>query len=149
VFVDELCRSDPAGRYNEHNRLKALGPNAEDVRYYQGTGFITEMEDELRAAMRAFFGASQVEPRVISGQMANDAVYDALKQFRNRFRSRKPAKLLDRVLVHDLNKGGHLSAQVGGALKNYVAMDPRTERPAVEHFPMRDDLPFAIDVEET
>jgi glycine/serine hydroxymethyltransferase len=148
-FVDGLCRSDPAGRYNEHNKLKALGPNADDVRYYQGTGFITEMEDELRAAMRAFFGASQVEPRVISGQMANDAVYDALKQFRNRFRSRKPAKLLDRVLVHDLNKGGHLSAQVGGALKNYVAMDPRTERPAVEHFPMRDDLPFAIDVEAT
>ncbi|MEA2022780.1 MAG: glycine cleavage system aminomethyltransferase GcvT [Actinomycetota bacterium] len=148
-FVDELCRSDPAGRYNEHNRLKALGPNAADVRYYQGTGFITEREDELRSALRAFFGCSQVEPRVISGQMANDAVYDALKQFRNRFHSRQPHQPLSRVLVHDLNKGGHLSAQIGGALKNYVAMDPRTERPAVEHFPMRDDLPFAIDVDAT
>ena len=148
-FVDDLCRSDPAGRYNEHNRLKALGPNAADVRYYQGTGFITEREEELRAALRAFFGCSQVEPRVISGQMANDSVYDALKQFRNRFRSRRSPELLERVLVHDLNKGGHLSAQIGGALKNYVAMDPRTERPAVEHFPMREDLPFAIDVEAT
>ncbi len=148
-FVDELCRSDPAGRYNEHNRLKALGPNAADVRYYQGTGFITEREDELRSALRAFFGCSQVEPRVISGQMANDAVYDALKQFRNRFHSRQQHQPLRRVLVHDLNKGGHLSAQIGGALKNYVAMDLRTERPAVEHFPMRDDLPFAIDVDNT
>ncbi|MFV9673461.1 MAG: glycine cleavage system protein T, partial [Acidimicrobiia bacterium] len=148
-FVDDLCRSDPAGRYNEHNRLKALGPNAADVRYYQGTGFITEKEEDLKAALRAFFGCTQVEPRVISGQMANDSVYDALKQFRNRFHSRQPHQPLSRVLVHDLNKGGHLSAQIGGALKNYVAMDPRTERPAVEHFPMRDDLPFAIDVEAT
>lgn len=148
-FVDDLCRADPAGRYNEHNRIKALGPNAADVRYYQGTGFITEREEELRSALRAFFGCSQVESRVISGQMANDAVYDALKQFRNRFHSRRAHDPLRRVLVHDLNKGGHLSAQVGGALKNYVAMDPRTERPAVEHFPMREDLPFAIDVEAT
>jgi glycine/serine hydroxymethyltransferase len=147
--VDDLCRADPAGRYNEHNRLKALGPNAADVRYYQGTGFITEAEEELRSALRAFFGASQVEPRVISGQMANDSVYDALKQFRNRFHSRRMHDPLRRVLVHDLNKGGHLSAQIGGALKNYVAIDPRTERPAVEHFELRNDLPYAIDVEAT
>ncbi len=148
-FVDALCREDPAGRYNEHNRLKALGPNAGDVRYYQGTGFITEKEEDLKAALRAFFGCTQVEPRVISGQMANDAVYDALKQFRNRFHSRRAPQLLERVLVHGLNKGGHLSAQIGGALKNYVAIDPRTERPAVEQFPMRSDLPFAIDIEAT
>jgi glycine/serine hydroxymethyltransferase len=38
---------------------------------------------------------------------------------------------------------------VGGALKNYVAMDPETERPAVEHFPLRTDLPYAIDVDAT
>jgi aminomethyltransferase len=148
-FVDELCRADPAGRYNEHNRLNALGPNADDVRYYQGTGFIMEKEDELRSALRAFFKCSQVEPRVISGQMANDAVYDALKQFRNRFRGRRPAELLGPVVVHDLSKGGHLSAQIGGALKNYVAIDPRTERPAVEHFPLRTDLPYAVDVAAT
>ncbi len=148
-FVDELCRADPAGRYNEHNRLKALGPNAADVRYYQGTGFIMDKEEELRAALRAFFRCSQVEPRVISGQMANDAVYDALKQFRNRFRSRQMPELLGPVVVHDLSKGGHLSAQIGGALKNYVAIDPKTERAAVEHFPLRSDLPYAINVEAT
>lgn len=148
-FVDDLCRADPAGRYNEHNQLKALGANADDVRYYQGTGFIMEKEEELRAAMRSFFGCTQVEPRVISGQMANSSVYDALKQFRNRFRGRRPQQLLGPVLVHDLSKGGHLSAQIGGALKNYVAMDPETERPAVAHFPLRSDLPYAVDVEAT
>ena len=87
--------------------------------------------------------------RVVSGQMANDTVYDALKQFRNRQRGRRTPRPLRRVLVHDLNKGGHLSAQMGGALKNYVAHDPRTERPAVDHFVLRRDLPHAIDVEAT
>jgi glycine/serine hydroxymethyltransferase len=76
-------------------------------------------------------------------------VYDALKQFRNRFRSRQMPRLLSPVLVHDLSKGGHLSAQVGGALKNYVAVDPKTERAAVEHFPLRTDLPYAIDIKAT
>jgi aminomethyltransferase len=149
AFVDALCTADPAGRYNEHNRLKALGPDAPDVRYYKGTAFIMDKEEELKAALRGFFGCSQVEPRVISGQMANDTVYDALKQFKNRrHRGRTPVRI-GRVLVHDLNKGGHLSAQTTGALKNYVAHDPETGHPAVEHFPIRRDNPHRIDVEAT
>ena len=63
---------------------------------------------------------------MISGQMANDTVYDALKQFKNRRRGTSDPRLIRRVLVHDLNKGGHLSAQTTGALKNYVALDPHT-----------------------
>jgi len=149
AYVDALSTADPAGRYNEHNRVKALGPEAPDVRYYKGTSFIMEKEEELKAALRRFFDCDLVEPRVISGQMANDTVYDALKQFRNRFRRGEQPRPLARVLVHDLNKGGHLSAQVGGALKNYVAVDPETEMPAVEHFPMRRDNPYRIDVEGT
>ena len=148
-FVERLCASDPAGRYNEHNRLRALGVNSDDVRYYKGTTFSMEKEEELVAALRAFFGCRDAEVRVISGQMANDTVYDALKQFRNRHRGRRTPRPLRRVLVHDLNKGGHLSAQMGGALKNYVAHDPRTERPAVDHFVPRRDLPHAIDVGAT
>jgi aminomethyltransferase len=85
--------------------------------------------------------------RVISGQMANDTVYDGLKQFKNRGRRGRVPQLLRRVLVHDLNKGGHLSAQPTGALRNYVAIDPVTARPAVEHFPIRKDNPHRIDVE--
>jgi aminomethyltransferase len=149
AFVDALCSADPSSRYNEHNRLKALGAGAPDVRYYKGTAFIMEKEEELEAALRTFFECSQAETRVISGQMANDTVYDALKQFKNRYRGGRPAELLDRVLVHDLNKGGHLSAQIGGALKNYVALDPHTGRPAVSHFPFRADNPYRIDVEAT
>lgn len=148
-FVDGLCRADPAGRYNEHNRIRALGPNAEEVRYYQGTGFIMEKEEELKSALRELFGCTQVEARPISGQMANSVVYDALKQFRNRFLARSSPHLIERALVHDLNKGGHLSAQVGGALKNYLAIDPRTERPAVEHFPLHPGHPYTVDVEAT
>ena len=149
AFVDGLCAYDPAGRYNEHNRLKALGAGAAEVRYYKGTAFIMEHEERLKAALRRLFGCRQVETRVISGQMANDIVYDALKQFRNRHRIGRTPQLLERVLVHDLNKGGHLSAQVPGALKNYVAIDAATERPAVEHFPLRDDHPYRIDVQAT
>ena len=149
AYVDALCVADPAGRYNEHNRVKALGPNAPDVRYYKGTAFIMDKEEELKAALRSFFDCSHVEPRVVSGQMANDTVYDAFKQFKNRFRRGRTGQPLRRVLVHDLNKGGHLSAQVGGALKNYVAVDPRTEKPAVEHFPFMTADPYCIDVEKT
>ena len=148
-FVERLCASDPAGRYNEHNQLRALGVNSDDVRYYEGTSFSMEKEEELVAALRAFFECRDAEVRVISGQMANDTVYDALKQFRNRHRGRRTPRPLRRVLVHDLNKGGHLSAQIGGALKNYVAHDPMSERPAVDHFVLRRDLPHAIDVEAT
>ena len=148
-FVERLCATDPAGRYNEHNQLRALGVNSEDVRYYKGTAFSMGKEEELVEALRTFFGCADAEVRVISGQMANDTVYDALKQFRNRHRGRRTPWPLRRVLVHDLNKGGHLSAQMGGALKNYVAHDLRTERPAVDHFVPRKDLPHAIDVEAT
>lgn len=147
-FVDSLMTSDPAGRYNEHNRVKALGPAAPDVRYYKGTSFIMDKEEELCAALRTFFGCHNVEPRVVSGQMANDTVYDALKQYRNRLRGGDP-RPIGRILVHDLNKGGHLSAQVAGALKNYIDLDPRTRRPAVEHFPFQKENPHRIDVGAT
>ena len=148
-FVERLCATDPAGRYNEHNQLRALGVNSEDVRYYKGTTFSMEKEEELVAALRTFFGCADAEVRMVSGQMANDTVYDALKQFRNRHRGRRTPRPLRRVLVHDLNKGGHLSAQIGGALKNYVTHDPRTEAPAVDRFVPRKDLPHAIDVDAT
>ena len=149
AYVDTLCVADPAGRYNEHNRIKALGPGAPDVRYYKGTAFIMDKEEELKAALRSFFDCTRVEARVISGQMANDTVYDALKQFRNRYHSGRELGRIARVLVHDLNKGGHLSAQIAGALRNYVAIDRETGRAAVENFPFERDNPQRIDVEAT
>lgn len=140
AYVDSLATYDPAARYNEH-----IG----DVHYYKGTAFITEVEEKLKAALRSFFRCSRVEPRVISGQMANDTVYDALKAFRNHHSSGGQPRLISRVLVHDLIRGGHLSAQPMGALKNYLAMDPESGRPAVEHFPARTGNPYRIDEEAT
>ena len=46
-------------------------------------------------------------------------------------------------------KGGHLSAQPMGALRDYVARYPRTDAPAVVNFPMREDNPYRIDLAET
>ncbi len=149
AFVDGLSVADPSGRYNEHRRFKAMGPEAPEVRFYKGTAFIMEKEEELKAALRTFFDCARVEARLVSGQMANDTVYDALKQFRNRRRHGKPPSPIGRVLVHDLNKGGHLSAQPAGALKNYLDIDPHSGRPAVEHFPLEAHNPHRIDVEAT
>ena len=149
AYVDRLCTADPAGRYNEHSRLKGLGPEAPEVRYYKGTTFIMEKEEELKAALRAFFGCARAEVRVVSGQMANDTVYDGFKQFKNRGRRGQRPERIRRVLVHDLTKGGHLSAQPMGALRNYIARDPITGQPAVEHFPIQKENPHRIDVEAT
>ena len=149
ALVDRLSRSDPASRYNEHKRPSALGPKADDVRYYKGTAFIMGKEKELQSALCSYFGCSRAETRVISGQMANDTVYDALKQFRNRDNRSGVPRNLGPVLVHDLKNGGHLSAQPMGALKNYMATDPVTGRPAVEHFPADPDHPYRIDIERT
>ena len=145
-YVAALSAADPAARYNEHGRQT---PESPEVRYYKGTSFIMEKEEELKAALCAFFDCARAEVRVISGQMANDAVFDALLQFRNRDRKGKTPARLGPILVHDLLKGGHLSAQPMGALKNYVAIDPETDRPTVLHFPARGDNPYRIDVEQT
>ncbi len=149
AYVDQLTYSEPAGRYNEHKRASAHDSDAADVRYYRGTDFIMQKETDLKAALSVFFGCSRVEPRVISGQMANDTVYDAVMQFHNRQEKSQEEKPIRNVLVHDLSDGGHLSAQPMGALKNYVALDPETGRPAVDHFPALKDDPYAIDVEST
>ena len=149
AYVDRLSTADPAARYNEHSRLPALGPDSPEVRYYKGTAFIMDKEDELKSALRAFFGCARVEVRLLSGQMANDAVYDGLLQFKNRARRGQPPERLRRALAHDLIKGGHLSAQPMGALRNYLALDPVTGRPAVEHFPIQADNSLRIDVAAT
>jgi len=145
-YVAALSAADPAARYNEHRRQTPEGP---EVRYYKGTSFIMEKEEELKAALCAFFNCARAEVRVISGQMANDAVFDALVQFRNRGGKGQELARLRPVLVHDLVKGGHLSAQPMGALKNYVAIEPGTGKPAALHFPARADSPYRIDVDQT
>ena len=86
-----LSIMDPAGRYAEHKPVTAL--DGFDVFYYQGTEFIAETEALLVSEIRQFLGCSEVETRLISGQMANTAVFSAMVDFLNRTdRRREPTR---------------------------------------------------------
>ncbi len=135
---------DPAFRYAEHRALEAFG--GAEVFYYQGTAFIADVERLVEQELRAFLGARQVEARPISGQMANTAVFSAMVDYVNRHDRRREPRRIARVMNNHIGRGGHLSAQPMGALKDFVARDPRTERPAVVGFPMLADNPYRMDV---
>ena len=142
-----LCGSDPACRYAEHKKILAFYDK--DVFYYQGTAFIDHVEQLLIDEMRAYLGCSEVETRVLSGQMANMAVFSALMDWKNRIDRKCEAKRLGYVMNNHIIKGGHLSAQPMGALHDYVAIDPITEKPAVVNFPVCKENPYKTDMEET
>ena len=139
-LVVKMCEiSDPAGRYAEHRTLKGS-----EVYFYQGVDFIRDIEEELRNALRTYFGCREVEFRPISGQMANEIVFKAVTRYINA----DTAGRMDRlrlVMNNDLTKGGHLSSQPMGALFNYVRIDPDTGRDAVLNFPVQTDDPYRID----
>ena len=120
-----------------------------EVFYYQGTKFIDEVERLLVEEMRAYFGCTEVETRTLSGQMSNMAVFSALMDWKNRVDRKSEAKRLGYVMNNHIIKGGHLSAQPMGALHDYIAIDPVTEKPAVVNFPVCADNPYKMDVEET
>ncbi|GAI03836.1 unnamed protein product, partial [marine sediment metagenome] len=81
-LVRLLTIADPSGRYAEHRKVKALGDT--EVYYYQGTEFIAEVEAELVKGMKEFLGCSEVETRLISGQMANITVFSGVLNYLNR-----------------------------------------------------------------
>ena len=139
--------TDPAFRYAEHRKLEAFYDS--DVFYYQGTGLIDEVERLLEAEMGRFLGAGEVETRVVSGQMANATVFSALVDYLNRGDRKSEPRRIGMVMNNHIGKGGHLSAQPMGALRDYVAIDPRTDRPAVINFPVLPENPYRIDVTRT
>ncbi len=145
--VQMLGASDPAFRYAEHKKVKSFYDA--DIFYYQGTKFIDEVEQLLVEQMKQYFGCREVETRVISGQMSNAATFSALVDWKNRLDRKHDAKRLGYVLNNHIIKGGHLSAQPMGALRDYIAVDPVTERNAVVNFPVCADNIYKIDVEET
>ncbi len=145
--VQMLCASDPAFRYAEHKKIAAFYDN--EVFYYQGTKFIEHVEELLVEQMRQYLGATEVETRVISGQMSNTAVFSSLMDFKNRNNRKVNPQRLGYILHNHIAKGGHLSAQPMGALHDYVAVDPVTERNAVVPFPVLPENHYKIDVEET
>ncbi len=138
---------DPAFRYGEHRKLEAF--YEVDIFYYQGTEFISEVERLLEQEMRKFMGCEEVELRLISGQMANTAVFSAMVDYINRADRKREPRRIRQVMNNHIAKGGHLSAQPIGALKDYIAHDPRTERPAVVNFPVLAGNPYNIDVPAT
>ncbi len=139
--------SDPCGRYAEHKKQKAF--DDADIPYYQGTKFIVECEALLAAELRKYLGAAQVETRCTSGQMSNTAVFSALMDWKNRVDRKCQPKRLGYIMNNHIVRGGHLSAQPMGALHDYVATDPVTEKAMIVNFPVLADNPYKIDVAQT
>jgi aminomethyltransferase len=146
-MVRLLSVMDPAFRYAEHKESKAFYDS--DIFYYQGTDFIAEVERLLEIQMKEFLGCAEVDTRVISGQMANATVFSAMVDYINRADRRSEPRRIRRVMNNHIGKGGHLSAQPMGALRDFVARDPHTERPAVVNFPVLAENPYKIDVAAT
>jgi aminomethyltransferase len=140
-----LSITDPVSRYAEHKKVKAFCE--EEVFYYQGTEFIHKVETLLTDEMRKYLGCSLVEARVISGQIANTAVFSAMIDYINRgSRKSEPARMRS-VMNNHIIRGGHLSAQPMGALKDFIAKNPVSEQPAVVNFPVLADNPYKMDTE--
>jgi aminomethyltransferase len=146
-MVRLLSVMDPAFRYAEHKKVKAFYDA--DIFYYQGTEFIAQVEQMLEEEMRKFMGCDNIETRLVSGQMANTAVFSAMVDYINRADRKIEPRRMRRVMNNHIGKGGHLSAQPMGALRDYVARDPRTERPATVNFPVLPDNRHKIDVPVT
>lgn len=136
---------DPSGRYAEHKKVKAFGDT--EVFYYQGVDFIAEVEAALQCELRNYLGCAQVETRPVSGQMANTTVFSAMVDWINQADRKSEQRRLRSIMNNHIIKGGHLSAQPMGALRDFVARDPKSERPAVVNFPVRPDDPFRMDTD--
>jgi aminomethyltransferase len=81
--------------------------------------------------------------------MANMTVFSGLMDYLNRVDRRSEPRRIRKVMNHHLGRGGHLSAQPMGALKDFIATDPMTERPAVIPFPVMKEDHYRIDLMKT
>ncbi len=138
---------DPVGRYAEHRPFAACLD--QEVFYYQGTDFIAWVEDRLAAELAQYMGCSLIEARPISGQMANMTVFSAMVDYKNRLDRRCESERIRLAMNNHITNGGHLSAQPMGALRDYIAKNPVTERYAVINFPVCRDNRYKIDIAET
>jgi len=142
-----LSVMDPAFRYAEHKKSQAFYDTG--IFYYQGTDFIAEVERLLEDEMQKYLGCPEVETRLISGQMANIALFSAMIDYLNRADRKCEPRRIRQVMCNHIGKGGHLSAQPMGALRDFIAYDPHTERPAVVNFPVLPENPYKIDIPAT
>lgn len=151
----KLCEiSDPSGRYAEHKtalkkeRAALEGTGAlkgNQVYYYQATDFIFEVEERLKEEFGKYINATEVEPRTISGQMANEVVFKGMVKFlfagKEDFPKLTDCGRMTTVMNNNLNYGGHLSAQPFGALFNFVKGD-------VVNFPLVENNFYRTDVDK-
>ncbi len=137
----KMCEiSDAAGRYAEHRTMKG-----EEVYFYQGIDFIKDIEDKVKEELKKYFNCTQIEPRPISGQMANEIVFKGIVKFINRPTKGKAQRRIGLVMNNLLTHGGHLSSQPMGALFNYVDKDKETGSDKVINFPILKDNPYKAD----
>ncbi len=141
----KMCEiADPSGRYAEHRAMKG-----EEVYFYQGTDFIRDVEVEAQRELERFFGATDVELRPVSGQMANEVVFKGMVKFLNRGKTgTQPSRRMSLVMNNELIYGGHLSSQPMGALFNFVEEDPATGKERVLNFPVLRGNPYKPDLEK-
>lgn len=137
--------ADPVGRYAEHKELAAAYDR--EIFYYQGCDFIAWVEEQLARELSDFLGCPLVECRPVSGQMANMTVFSGLVQWRNRANLKREPGRIPCAFTNHIGKGGHLSAQPMGALRDYIAKDPLTEKFNAVNFPVLADNPYCIDLE--
>jgi len=137
----KMCEiSDAAGRYAEHRTMKG-----EEVYFYQGIDFIKDIEEKVKEELKKYFNCTQIEPRPISGQMANEIVFKAMVKFINRPTKGAAQRRIRLVMNNLLTYGGHLSSQPMGALFNYVEKDKETGSDKVMNFPILKDNPYKTD----
>lgn len=146
-LVKLLTIADPSGRYAEHRKVEALGNM--DAFYYQGTKFIAEVEEEVQEQLKKFLGCSEVEARLLSGQMANATTYSGIMDYLNRADRHAEPRRIRCVMNHHIGRGGHLSAQTMGTLRDFVSIDPVTDRWAVVNFPVLPQNRYQIDIART
>ncbi len=112
-----LSITDPAGRYAEHKQVKAF--KEADVFYYQGTDFICEVEYLLTCELQKYLECTEVETRVISGQMANSAVFSAMVDYLNRADRKSEQRRIRKIMNNHIIKGGTPERPTHGGIAGF------------------------------
>ncbi len=117
----ELYFNDFMHRYAEGDPYK---------RYYNGTKYIDDLEQESINYFKRHFNAKYVDVRPISGAIANISVFSALPRITNT------------VVTNSLPSGGHITHNKMGTMTRLIGRD-------VYNFPTDDSNPFTTDVDKS
>jgi len=116
----ELYYNDFMHRYAEGDPYK---------RYYNGTKFIDDLEQETINYFKKHFNAKYVDVRPISGAIANISVFSAMPNITNT------------VVTNSLPSGGHITHNKMGTMTRLIGRN-------VYNFPVNEKNPFTTDVDK-